>query len=83
MYYVYVCLIHPAVLEGIFVLDPFTGVITILGELDYELHQQYHLTIEAIDNGITKRTDNLDLYVYLTDVNDNSPEFVGSYGPYT
>lgn len=54
------------------------------GDFDYEVEQQLHLAVEAIDNGAVRRTDTLDLYVYLTDVNDNYPIFEQeSYGPYT
>ena len=53
------------------------------GEFDYEIEQQHHLTVEAIDNGALRRTDTLDIYVYLTDTNDNYPVFENDqYGPF-
>lgn len=53
------------------------------GVFDYEQAHQYHLAVEAIDNGAVRLTDTLDLYLYLTDANDNFPVFEeDSYGPY-
>lgn len=67
---------------GLFSINSTGGEIWMNGLLDYEVVQQFHLTVEAIDNGIVRRTDKLDIFVYLTDVNDNAPIFQRDYGPY-
>ncbi|XP_067937193.1 protocadherin Fat 4-like [Watersipora subatra] len=69
--------------EGMFNIDPVSGVIYMHGDFDYESERQMHLTIEAIDNGSVRRTDTLNLFLYLTDENDNFPVFESArYGPY-
>ena len=70
--------------DGLFTLNQTSGEIHMVGDFDYELEQQYHITVEAIDNGALRRTDTLNLYVYLADANDNYPVFeMEQYGPYT
>jgi len=63
-------------------LNSVTGEVVLNGDVDFELDQQFHLTIEAIDNGAVQLTDTMDLFVYIRDVNDNAPVFDASYGPY-
>lgn len=52
------------------------------GLIDFEVVQQFQLTVEAVDNGVVRRTDTLSVYVYLIDDNDNAPVFEKDYGPY-
>jgi len=44
-------------------------------ELDREEIDNYHLLINAIDGG--GRSCDIDVYIELSDVNDNSPRFIG------
>ncbi|XP_069812885.1 protocadherin gamma-B5-like [Dendropsophus ebraccatus] len=58
----------------VFSMDPESGVITTIGDLDYELIRSYEMTVEATDGGglVAKCTVIID----IVDVNDNAPEIV-------
>uniref|UniRef100_A0A3B5AFA8 FAT atypical cadherin 3 n=1 Tax=Stegastes partitus TaxID=144197 RepID=A0A3B5AFA8_9TELE len=51
-----------------------TGVISVIHSLDYEVAASYHLTIRATDC-LTGAHAEVDVDVYVQDVNDNSPIF--------
>ena len=52
-----------------------SGILTVKSELDREEIDNYHLSINAIDGG--GRSCDIDVYIELSDVNDNSPRFIG------
>ena len=54
-------------------MDPNTGLVSVDGELDREKVQDYYLTVEARDGGGFRST--VELYVIVTDQNDNAPSF--------
>nr|XP_037269685.1 cadherin-23-like isoform X1 [Rhipicephalus microplus] len=59
-----------------FRLDERTGVITLRQTLDRETQKVYELRVEAYDLGQpTSLSSDLDLTVFVTDVNDYAPEF--------
>lgn len=59
-----------------FGIDENTGVITLRAALDRETQKVYELRVEARDLGSpTQLTSDLDLTIYVTDVNDYAPEF--------
>uniref|UniRef100_A0A8B9J4P1 Cadherin domain-containing protein n=1 Tax=Astyanax mexicanus TaxID=7994 RepID=A0A8B9J4P1_ASTMX len=60
--------------QGIFSLDPKSGVVTVIGAVDYEEEMMHELRIIAKDgSGLTSYSD---LTVEITDVNDNIPVIV-------
>ncbi|XP_054868978.1 cadherin EGF LAG seven-pass G-type receptor 3 isoform X3 [Amphiprion ocellaris] len=59
-----------------FRIDPATGAITLLAELDYEDQMTYTLAITAKDNGIPQKSDTTYVEVNVNDVNDNAPQFL-------
>uniref|UniRef100_A0A8C2T9U6 Cadherin EGF LAG seven-pass G-type receptor 2 n=1 Tax=Coturnix japonica TaxID=93934 RepID=A0A8C2T9U6_COTJA len=59
-----------------FRIDPDTGTITTLMELDYEDQVTYTLAITAKDNGIPQKADTTYLEILVSDVNDNAPQFL-------
>uniref|UniRef100_UPI00358EE5FD cadherin EGF LAG seven-pass G-type receptor 2 isoform X3 n=1 Tax=Myxine glutinosa TaxID=7769 RepID=UPI00358EE5FD len=59
-----------------FKIDPDTGAVNTLLPLDYEYQNGYTLAITAKDNGIPQKSDTTFVDILLTDVNDNSPEFL-------
>ncbi|XP_014251864.1 cadherin-related tumor suppressor [Cimex lectularius] len=61
--------------EGHFTVNPLTGAVTILHELDYDTMKEYKLNITAKDLGFAPRTAKAMLTVILTDINDNPPTF--------
>ncbi|XP_026075411.1 protocadherin gamma-A6-like isoform X15 [Carassius auratus] len=58
-------------IKDIFKIDETTGVITLIGELDYEKAKKYEIGIEAKDQG--GLGNSAKVIVDLTDVNDNAP----------
>ncbi|XP_033742919.1 LOW QUALITY PROTEIN: protocadherin Fat 1-like [Pecten maximus] len=58
-----------------FSLNPDTGSIYVLGELDFEATHQYILTIVARDHGVVPLSSSAYVTINVTDVNDNTPAF--------
>lgn len=59
-----------------FSLDPFTGNVTVAGQLDRETQDEYLLKVAAFDGAWRSETP---LTVTIQDQNDNAPEFEHSY----
>lgn len=59
--------------EGIFFLNPVTGVFNLTRALDYEAQQYYILTVCAEDGG--GQATAIRVYFNILDVNDNPPVF--------
>nr|XP_025039040.1 cadherin EGF LAG seven-pass G-type receptor 1 isoform X3 [Pelodiscus sinensis] len=59
-----------------FRIDPDTGTITTLMELDYEDQASYTLAITARDNGIPQKSDTTYVEILILDANDNAPRFL-------
>ncbi|XP_008302185.1 protocadherin gamma-A11-like [Stegastes partitus] len=58
-------------IESIFEINKTTGVIVLLGQVDYEKSKKYEIRIEATDQGAL--TDSSKVIVEVIDVNDNAP----------
>ncbi|CAB0008571.1 unnamed protein product [Nesidiocoris tenuis] len=61
--------------DGFFAVNPTTGAVVILKELDYDSVKEYKLNITANDLGFEPRIAKAMLTVILTDINDNPPTF--------
>lgn len=59
--------------DGMFFLNPVTGVFNLTRALDYETQQYYILTVRAEDGGGQFST--IRAYFNILDVNDNPPIF--------
>ncbi|XP_071411660.1 protocadherin Fat 4-like [Pithys albifrons albifrons] len=59
--------------EGIFFLNPVTGVFNLTRALDYEAQQYYILTVRAEDGG--GQFTAIRVYFNILDINDNPPVF--------
>uniref|UniRef100_A0A8C2GGK0 Cadherin EGF LAG seven-pass G-type receptor 1b n=1 Tax=Cyprinus carpio TaxID=7962 RepID=A0A8C2GGK0_CYPCA len=59
-----------------FKIDPDTGAITTLIEIDYEDQASYTLAIIARDNGIPQKSDTTYVEIIVLDANDNAPQFL-------
>uniref|UniRef100_A0A8C2SPN7 Protocadherin Fat 4 n=1 Tax=Coturnix japonica TaxID=93934 RepID=A0A8C2SPN7_COTJA len=66
-----------------FEVDPESGVIRIREHLDYELCQQYSLTVQATDRGVPALSGRAEALIRLLDVNDNEPRVKFRYFPAT
>lgn len=53
----------------------YTGEIRLRTGLDYETQATYNLIVRASDDGPTPRTSTANVYITVTNVNDNSPTF--------
>ena len=61
--------------DGKFSLDPRTGLLKKIGQLDYEKQQSHVLNISATDEGSPPLSSYQRLTIQVVDVNDNPPEF--------
>uniref|UniRef100_A0A8D2JJ96 FAT atypical cadherin 2 n=1 Tax=Varanus komodoensis TaxID=61221 RepID=A0A8D2JJ96_VARKO len=59
---------------GIFSLQKDTGIIFITGPLDRESRSHYWLTVLAVDQGSVPLSSVVEIYIEVTDVNDNPPQ---------
>ncbi|KAK2546147.1 hypothetical protein Q9966_000616 [Columba livia] len=66
-----------------FEVDPESGVIRIRECLDYEMRQQYSLTVQAMDRGVPALSGRAEALIRLLDVNDNEPRVKFRYFPAT
>ncbi|XP_036762497.2 cadherin EGF LAG seven-pass G-type receptor 1 isoform X3 [Manis pentadactyla] len=62
-----------------FRIDPDTGTIYTMTELDYEDQAAYTLAITARDNGIPQKSDTTSLEILILDANDNTPRFLRDF----
>ncbi|KAL9851842.1 LOW QUALITY PROTEIN: protocadherin Fat 4 [Geothlypis trichas] len=60
-----------------------SGVIRIRERLDYEVRQQYSLTVQAMDRGVPALSGRAEALIRLLDVNDNEPRVKFRYFPAT
>ncbi|XP_035983152.1 protocadherin alpha-2 isoform X3 [Fundulus heteroclitus] len=61
---------------ALFSINPDTGVITVIGKIDYEESAAYDIRIQARDKGTPSRSVHGKILVEVIDVNDNIPEIV-------
>ena len=64
-----------------FVIDSFTGEISLRETLDYETVQQYSFSILATDSGSPPLSNTTQVTVMVEDANDNIPQFINT--PYS
>ncbi|KAL4230607.1 Protocadherin Fat 4 [Mactra antiquata] len=62
-------------LANAFGINSSTGRIYVNGTIDYELLQQYHLWIQAVESGSLQVSSNVEVVIDIEDVNDNAPKF--------
>ncbi|XP_035505640.2 protocadherin Fat 2 isoform X2 [Scophthalmus maximus] len=61
-----------------FEIDPHSGLIVTKQVLDHENTKHFNLKIKAADNGTVPLAAEASVFVNVTDVNDNPPDFVSS-----
>lgn len=60
-----------------FAIDEYTGILTLKQPLDRERQKVYEIRVEAYDQGMpTPLSSDLDLTVYVRNVNDYEPQFL-------
>ena len=58
---------------GLFMIDSGSGRLTNTQPLDYEVNQNFTLTVTASDMGTPSLSSSVDVVIFITDVNDNAP----------
>ncbi|XP_067112861.1 protocadherin alpha-2-like [Osmerus mordax] len=58
----------------IFSIDPHSGEISVIGELDYEVNVGIELRVQAADQGQYPKTTHCKVLVEVLDLNDNAPQ---------
>ncbi|KAB1280742.1 Protocadherin alpha-9 [Camelus dromedarius] len=57
-----------------FYIDPVSGEITAIGNIDFEESKAYKIRVEAIDKGLPPLAGHCTVLVEVVDANDNAPE---------
>lgn len=60
-------------------MNPDTGFITVMGELDRELYERFDLMVHAYEHNEPSSYSSLNLHISLLDENDNKPYFEQSH----
>ena len=61
---------------GKFKINSVTGIVEVVGELDYEATTEYKLMIQAADNGaVHNQSSVVEATIYVTDANDHAPSY--------
>ncbi|XP_077869084.1 protocadherin Fat 4-like [Saccoglossus kowalevskii] len=55
-------------------INPTTGVVSTVADIDYEMYVMYSLMIEAVDGGTPSLTGYTNIQISVNDLNDNSPQ---------
>ncbi|KAI6653482.1 Protocadherin Fat 4-like [Oopsacas minuta] len=58
-----------------FSINTVTGVVSVIGALDYETHPTYSLQVQALDLGTFSHTSEATIEIQIINENDNFPEF--------
>ncbi|XP_053180130.1 protocadherin Fat 2 [Scomber japonicus] len=64
--------------SGFFEIDPQSGLIVTKQVLDHESINHFNLKIKVVDNGTHPLSSEAYVFVNVTDVNDNPPDFVST-----
>ncbi|KAG8439063.1 hypothetical protein GDO86_005316 [Hymenochirus boettgeri] len=66
----------PQQVRSIFSIEENTGIIRVIGELDFEKENLFEIAVEALDKGHKILVGHCKVLVNILDVNDNPPEFI-------
>lgn len=61
--------------DGIFVIDPSIGLVTLSSTLDFDTQQFHQIIIAAVDAGTPPRTSSVRVNITVLDVNNHAPQF--------
>ncbi|XP_045080327.1 protocadherin gamma-C5-like isoform X24 [Coregonus clupeaformis] len=62
--------------QKLFIVDPKSGEIRVKGEVDYEMADNYDITVQARDRGTPAMECSCHIKIKIIDVNDNSPKII-------
>ena len=68
----------PSLSSDLFSINSFNGILTLESPLDYETPEDryFNFTLTVTDRGSPQMSDSAIVFVYVTDSNDNDPEFI-------
>ncbi|XP_007937266.2 protocadherin alpha-7-like [Orycteropus afer afer] len=66
----------PLTIKSKFFIDPRSGEITTITQIDFEESKSYKIRIEATDKGFPPLAGHCTVFVDIVDANDNAPELV-------
>ncbi len=59
-----------------FFLNPDTGDLVVIGDIDYEMVQSFNMTVRARDSATTNQLSSIQTYfIVINNINDNFPQF--------
>lgn len=61
--------------QSLFNIDEKSGLLTVNGTIDREQTEFFRFTVQASDEGFPPLKSRVDVVIYVTDVNDNAPQF--------
>ena len=61
--------------EGLFAIDPSTGMVSLLASLDFNTQAFHQLTLLASDDGTPPRISSVGLNITVLEVNNHAPQF--------
>ncbi|XP_037068712.1 protocadherin Fat 1-like [Pollicipes pollicipes] len=61
--------------HNMFQINPKTGIVSVMSELDFERAREYMVTVEARDGGIPPLSNHATVNITVLDCNDNAPVF--------
>lgn len=64
---------------AIFSINSTTGVITVSGEVNFEMGQEHELSVEARDGGNPQRSHVVPLHIVVINADDENPRFPISF----
>ena len=67
---------------AVFSIDDDTGILTLESSLNYEETSYFEFTVIIKDGGSPTLNDSAQVNITVTDVNDNSPQFIDPPAPY-
>lgn len=72
----------PSLSSDLFSINSFNGILTLESPLDYETPEDryFNFTLTVTDRGSPQMSDSAIVFVYVTDSNDNDPEFINGVG---
>jgi hypothetical protein len=64
---------------GLFAINSTTGVVTVAGSINFEMAQEYEVSVEANDHGNPQRGSVAPLHIQVINAEDESPRFPISF----
>lgn len=64
---------------AVFSINSTTGVVTVSGEVNFEMGQEHELSVEARDSGNPQRSHVVPLHIVVINADDENPRFPISF----